>query len=104
MNGVWCFSFKCFKKFEVVLYVSVIDNEQNLHFDVHRFFLILTHRFKKYSLITDGESSLILVMMELDSLWDPFESEVVINKNEYQKINSWKINDIFKIEENSNNQ
>ena len=64
----------------MVLCVSVIYVEHSLHFDVHWLFSMLIERFKKNSLSTNGQSSLIIVMVELDSLLDTIELVAIINK------------------------
>jgi hypothetical protein len=51
-------------------------------------YLCQTHSIQKNSsLITSGYLSLIIVMVESDSLLDILELVAIINKNEYQDIN-----------------
>ena len=63
LNWPWCLFFKCFWKFDVVLYDSVIDEEQNPHLAVHLFFSTSIDRFEKNSFSTEGKS-LMLVILE----------------------------------------
>ena len=69
-NISWCLFFKYFKKFEVVLYASLIDKKQILHFEVHLFFSISIHKFEKNSLTTGGHwTSLGIVTLEGSELF-----------------------------------
>ncbi len=62
----------CFKKFEVVWYVSVIANEQSLHFEVHWLVPISTYKFEKNSLTKVGNGS--------ELFFGTIGSVIVINK------------------------